>query len=91
MLGCCLGDRQFFENSVFRGMTVYHLMKKLNTHLMSIQLICISIRSKINLGSGSGQVIKLLACGASGPGFNSRSRHLNFRDWISPASTSRYG
>ena len=43
------------------------------------------------LGSGSGQVVKLLACGARGPGFDSRSRHLNFRDWLSPASKSRCG
>ena len=33
------------------------------------------------MGSGTGQVVKLLACGVSGPGFHSRSRHLNFRDW----------
>ena len=32
-----------------------------------------------------------LACGARGPGFDSRSCHLNFKDWLSPASKSRYG
>ena len=41
--------------------------------------------------SGGGQVVKLLACGVRRPGFDSRSRHLNFRDWLSPASKSRYG
>ena len=42
-------------------------------------------------GSGGGRVVKLLACRARGPGFDSPSRHLNFRDWLSPASKSRYG
>ena len=39
-------------------------------------------------GSGGGRVVKHLACRARGPGFDSRSRHLNFRDWLSPASKS---
>ena len=38
--------------------------------------------------SGRGRVvIKLLACRARGQGFNSRSCHLSFRDWLSPASS----
>ena len=41
--------------------------------------------------SGGGRVVKLLANGSRGPGFDSWSRHLNFRDWLSPASKSRYG
>ena len=41
--------------------------------------------------SGGGRVVKLLACGARGPGFDSQSCHLNFRDWLSPASKLRYG
>ena len=46
----------------------------------------------INLcGSGGGRVVKLLPCGARGPGFDSPPRHLNFRDWLSHASKSRYG
>ena len=32
-----------------------------------------------------------LACGARGPGFDSRSCRYDFRDWLSPASKSRYG
>ena len=42
-------------------------------------------------GSGGGRVVKLLACEARGPGFDSRSRHSNFKDWLSSASKSRYG
>ena len=38
-----------------------------------------------------GVVVTLLACGARGPGFHSRSRHYDFRDLLSPASNSRYG
>ena len=36
-------------------------------------------RNKRNLGSSGGRVVKLLACGARGPGFDSRPRHLNFQ------------
>ena len=31
------------------------------------------------IGSSGGRVVKLLACGARGPGFDSRPRHLNFQ------------
>ena len=31
-------------------------------------------------------MVKLFACGARGPGFDSRSRRYDFRDWLSPAS-----
>ena len=40
--------------------------------------------------SNGGVVVKLLACGARGPGFDSRSRCYDFRDWLSPASNTRY-
>ena len=36
-------------------------------------------------------MVKLLALGARGPGFDSRSQRYNFRDWLSPASKSRCG
>ena len=41
-------------------------------------------------GSGGGRVVKLLACRARGPGFDSRPCHSNFQKWLSPASKSRY-
>ena len=41
--------------------------------------------------SSGGVVVKLLACGARGLGFDSRSRRYDFRDWLSPAFKSRYG
>ena len=41
-------------------------------------------------GSGGGRVVKLLACRASGHGFDSQSCHLNFRDWVSPTSKLKY-
>ena len=50
-----------------------------------------SVGLLIVAGSGGGRVVKLLACGARGPGFDSPPRHLNFRDWLSPASKLRYG
>ena len=41
--------------------------------------------------SSGGVVVKCLACGARGPWLDSRSRRYEFRDWLSPASKSRYG
>ena len=41
-------------------------------------------------GSGGGGVVKLLARRARGQGFESGSCHSDFRDWVSPASKSRY-
>ena len=45
--------------------------------------------SRFKFGSSGYAVVKLLACGARGPG----SRRFDFRDWlpVSPASKSRYG
>ena len=36
--------------------------------------------------SSGGLVVKLLACGARGPGFDSRCRRYDFRDWLSHVS-----
>ena len=46
---------------------------------------------KVKSGSGGGRVVKLLVCGARGPGFDSPPRHLNFRDLLSPTFKLRYG
>ena len=42
-------------------------------------------------GSSGCVVVNLLACGAGGTGFDSRSRRYDFRDWLSHASKSWYG
>ena len=42
------------------------------------------------IGSSDGVVAKLLACGARGSWYNSRSCCYGFRDWVSPASKLRY-
>ena len=47
-------------------------------HIDNVTLSTIIIVNKI--GSGGGVVVKLLACGASGPEFESRSRRLDFTD-----------
>ena len=41
-------------------------------------------------GRGGSREVKLLACRARGLVFNSWSRHMNFRDWVSPASKLGY-
>ena len=61
----------------------------INRMLHNIQRVVLT--SNYETRSGGGRVVKLLACGARGPGFDSPPRHLNFRDWLSPASKSRYG
>ena len=40
-------------------------------------------------GNSSDVVVKLLAWGGRGPGFNSHSRRYNFRDWLSHMFPSR--
>ena len=41
-----------------------------------------------SFGSSGGVVVKLLACGARGTRFDSRSRRYDFRAWLSPTSKS---
>ena len=46
----------------------------------------------LNIDGSSGCVlVKLLACGARGTGFDSRYRRYDFTDWLSHASKLRYG
>ena len=54
-----------------------------------VSLVMLGVQVQI-FGNSGGLVVKLLACGARGPGFDSRSRRYDFRDWLSPASNSRY-
>ena len=64
-----------------------HISRSLRIHVLGSKKILVT-----NLcGSGGGRVVKLLACWARGPGFDSPPRHLNFRDRLSPACKSRYG
>ena len=52
--------------------------------------LCFADDKKVTMSSG-GVLVKLLTCEARGSEFDSRSRRYNFRDWLSPASKSRYG
>ena len=48
--------------------------------------LIVSPDPKLFICSSGCVVVTLLACGARGPGFDSRSRRYDFRDWLSPAS-----
>ena len=50
-------------------------------HLRIILFIYKESYEPTYLEGGGGKVVKLLACGARGPEFDSRSRHYDFRDW----------
>ena len=81
----CVPLVNFWEKLLM--VTQYFLYK-----LLTISLITCIDKTYYRSGSQRhSRVVKLLACGARGPGFESRSRHLDFRDWFSPASKSRYG
>ena len=61
------------------------------SHLADMVIILVLVYCPLRrtiglLGSGGGRVVKLFACGVRGPGFDSPPRHLNIRDWLSPAS-----
>ena len=42
-------------------------------------------QSPKKIWNSGGVVVKLLACGARGLGFECRSRRYDFKDWLSPA------
>ena len=78
-----------------------HIVDAINTCIRSLQpyrdITCVLLCRLINvdillllLRSSGDRGVKLLACGARSPRFDSPPRHLNFRDWLSPASMSRY-
>ena len=52
-------------------------------HRLQTVLVIVMINTRYR--SSGGEVVKFLACGARGPGFDSRSRYYDFRDWLSPA------
>ena len=52
-------------------------MNRLHSHVSYAQY---SISLQYIVGSSVGEVVKLFGCGARGPGFDSRSRHYDFRD-----------
>ena len=58
-----------------------HYCYSMNNKSLKISLTRISV----------GVVVKLLARGARGPGFDSWSSRYGFSDWLSPASKLRYG
>ena len=58
------------------------LASGLRWNFLSVALFSISLSFLLLLGSSDGRVVKLLACGARGPGFDSRPRHLNFQRFV---------
>ena len=97
--GCGMSRRVFLgAPGLFRFRTcVFCLLRSaLSRHLSAFPWI--ELRTSLDTSilsflsrSSAGAVVKLLACGARGPGFDSRSRSYDFRDWLSPASKWRYG
>ena len=70
------------------------LNKKLKSEMLTddtLRVITKAFPITTRTGAAVAEWFKLLACEARGPGFDSPPRHLNFRDWLSPASKSRYG
>ena len=70
---------------------------KIRPHSICIILTIVWIHKRCHCArSNSVIVVKLLACGERGPGFDSQSRSYAqsrsyvFRNWLSPASKSRY-
>ena len=53
--------------------------------------ICYCRMKQRYVGAAVAEFLKLLACGARGPGFDSRPRHLNFQRLVISSFKSRYG
>ena len=87
--------RPFLSSSIQKVKLRPHPQRKrsglISQHVWKTILTRISCHAFISMKwSSGGVVVKLLACGARCPGFDSRSRHYDFRDWFA-ASNSRYG
>ena len=66
---------------------MYGAQISIKLHFIMPHLIKVlgSQHPKNSKGSSVVAVVKLLACGARGPGFDSQSRRYDIRDWFSPA------
>ena len=84
MLDSCIQNEKFRKS----GQDMYTSLKDKTKYKYKMWIASVLRR---DCWSSGGRVVKLLACGARGPGFESRPRHWIFRDWLSPASKSRYG
>ena len=77
-------DRLVIKQQVFR--TSIHLFASL-TFFYPLTMMCSKLTLELHVHacrSISGVVVKLLACGARGPGFDSKSfAAMMFRDWLS--------
>ena len=78
-------------HDIWRIHKIYYTVSCLYQVLLHVLYMHVTVSCPKHEGSGGGRVVKLLACGARGPKFDSRPRHLNFRDWLSPASKLSYG
>ena len=66
---------------------IYYIGESTNRHFLQDSFACCSYRycqiyfvvTVLKVGGSGGRVVKLLACRARGPDFNSRPRHLNFQ------------
>ena len=58
------------------------MFKRHKSSKQSNQSIVMTFSPSYRAGSSGGRVVKLLACGARGPGFDSRPRHLNFQKLV---------
>ena len=82
---------EVYHFCVYQSESLLHAEIKLFKNLSIKSLISVACTStflfnRLSIGSSSYVVVKHLASGARGPGFDSRFRQYNFRDWLSPAS-----
>ena len=95
--GICVTGSSSSERFIGKNVTVIRCLVLTDAFMSQLaewlirNTLSISLTDRPSRGSSGGRVVKLLACGARGQGFDSPPPHLNFRDWLSPASKSRYG
>ena len=69
---CCCYEFSVGTGTLARCLTFFSFKHFQNPYLLS----------SYSSWSSGGRVVKLLACGARGPGFDSRPRHLNFQRFV---------